>query len=212
MKIKFSRTRERGPPSALAEIFQHTCLQSRFHQISPFSSQNRVNWGFRGDSPNIFYIGFLIFFFVTQEPMQNSKTVAQTLMGETAHFGFCSPKIGFLGGLGGSSKFCFHWNSNIFVTQEPLQNFKTLEQTLLGKIAHFGFCSPKIGFFGGPGGVPKFYFHWNPNVLVNQEPLQNFKTVAQTLLGETAHFGFCPPQIGFLGGQGGSPKFFSLES
>ena len=45
---------------SLAEIFRHACLQSQFHQISPFSGQNRVNWGCRGDSPNIFFIGFLI--------------------------------------------------------------------------------------------------------------------------------------------------------
>ena len=49
------------PPSALAEIFCQACLQSRFHKISPFSSQNRLNWGYRGDPPNIFFIGFLIF-------------------------------------------------------------------------------------------------------------------------------------------------------
>ena len=30
--------------------------------------------------------------------MQNSKTVVQTLLGETAHFGFCPPKIGFFNG------------------------------------------------------------------------------------------------------------------
>ena len=44
-----SRVRARGtlcsPPSALAEIFRHACLQSQFHQIPPFSGQNRVNWG-----------------------------------------------------------------------------------------------------------------------------------------------------------------------
>ena len=30
--------------------------------------------------------------------------------------------------------------------------------------------------------------------------MQNFKNVGQTLLGETAHFGFCPPKIGFFRG------------
>ena len=50
-----------SPPSALAEIFRHACLQSRFHQISPFSGQTRVNWGCSGNSPNVFFIGFLIF-------------------------------------------------------------------------------------------------------------------------------------------------------
>ena len=33
--------------------------------------------------------------------MENSKTVAQTFMGETAHFGFCPPKIDFFEGPGG---------------------------------------------------------------------------------------------------------------
>ena len=46
--------------------------------------------------------------------------------------------------------------------------------------------------------------------------VQNFKIVAQTLLGETTDFGFCPPNIGFfrgLGGGAGVPEIlFSLES
>ena len=43
--------------------------------------------------------------------------------------------------------------------------------------------------------------------------MQNLKTVEQTLLGETAHLGFCPPKIGFFRGLGGFPEIFlSLES
>ena len=38
--------------------------------------------------------------------------------------------------------------------------------------------------------------------------MQNFKTVAQALLGETAHFGFCPPKIGLIEGVGGVPEIF----
>ena len=42
--------------------------------------------------------------------------------------------------------------------------------------------------------------------------MKNFKTVAQTLLEETAHFGFCSPKIGLFRGVGGVPEFFfSLE-
>ena len=37
--------------------------------------------------------------------------------------------------------------------------------------------------------------------------MQNFKTVPQTLLGETAHFGFCAPKIGFFREVGGVPEF-----
>ena len=36
--------------------------------------------------------------------MQNSKTVAQTLLGETAHFGLFPPKIGFFRGVGRASE------------------------------------------------------------------------------------------------------------
>ena len=43
--------------------------------------------------------------------------------------------------------------------------------------------------------------------------MYNFKTVAQALLGETAHLGFCPPKIGFFRGVGRVPEiYFSLES
>ena len=115
-----------------------------------------------------------------------------------------------------------------------MQNIKTVAQTLLGETAHFGFCPPKIVFFGGPGGSPKFYFHWNPNfvrgppsgvpeifvlpwnhiIFVSKKHMKNIKTVAQTLLEETAHFGFCSPKIGLVRGVGGVPEFFSssLES
>ena len=71
----------------------------------------------------------------------------------------------------------------------------------MGETAHFGFCTPKIGFFRGVGGVPEFFLlHWNLHIFVTLDPMQNFKTEAQTLLGETAHFGFCPPKVVFLGG------------
>ena len=50
-----------------------------------------------------------------------------------------------------------------------MQNFITVTQTLLGETAHFGFCPPKIGFFGGLGRVPQFFLlHWNPNIFVQK--------------------------------------------
>ena len=49
--------------------------------------------------------------------MQNFKTVAQTLLGETAHFGFSSPKMGVFRGVGGVPEFfLLHWNPIIFVS------------------------------------------------------------------------------------------------
>ena len=77
----------------------------------------------------------------------------------------------------------------------------------------FAIFRPKSAFLGGQGGSPKFFFHWILHIFVTQEPMQNSKTVAQTLLGETAHFGLFPPKIGFFRGVGGVPEiFFSLES
>ena len=40
--------------------------------------------------------------------------------------------------------------------------------------------------------------------------MENSKTVAQTLLGETAHFGLFPPKIGFF--RGVPEIYFLLES
>ena len=62
------------------------------------------------------------------------------------------------------------------------------------KFPHF---PVKIGLIGGLGGVPQFFLsHSNPIIIVTFESLQNFETVAQTLLGEIAHFSFFPPLRG----------------
>ena len=50
------------------------------------------------------------------------------------------------------------------------------------------------------------FFQCNPNIFVTYEPMQNFKTIAQTLLGERAHFGYC------LGGMGVQNIFSHLNS
>ena len=43
--------------------------------------------------------------------------------------------------------------------------------------------------------------------------MQKIKILRHPLLGQTAHFGFCPPKIGFFRGLGGVPGiFFPLES
>ena len=69
--------------------------------------------------------GGTLFHFFTYEPMQNLKSIAQTLLAETAHFGYCLDEIVFaVGGYGGSKYFFLHLNSKIFVTYEPMQNFK----------------------------------------------------------------------------------------
>ena len=130
-----------------------------------------------------------------QPPIDTSGNFPARVSAESIspNFGIFRSKSAFLGGQGGSPKFFFHWNLHIFVTQEPMQKIKILRHPLLGQTAHFGFCPPKIGFFRGLGGSPKIVFHWKPNIFVTQKPMQNFKTVGQTLLGETAHFGFCPP-------------------
>ena len=72
----------------------------------------------------------------------------------------------------------------------------------------FNFFSPQYLIVRGVGGggLSIFFSDWNVIFSVTQEPMQNFKTVAQTLLGETAHFGLFPPKIGFFRGLWGVPE------
>ena len=62
--------------------------------------------------------------------MQNSKTVAQTILGETAHFGFCPPRIGFFRGVGGVPKICFSLESSYF--RSPCKILKFYETPFYG--------------------------------------------------------------------------------
>ena len=70
--------------------------------------------------------------------MQNFKTAAQTLLGETADFGFCPPKIGVFRGLGGVPNFFLLLiGIHIFVNKELMQNFKTVAQYIFHWIPIF---------------------------------------------------------------------------
>ena len=73
-------------------------------------------------------------------------------------------------------------------------------------LAPMGVLAP-VSSHAGPSTPLDFFSDSNVIFSVIQEPMQNFKTVAPTLLGETAHFGFCPPKIGIFRG-GGRNLFF----
>ena len=85
------------------------------------------------------------------------------------------------------------------MTYSCVQNFKILRQI-------FNFFTPQYLIVWGVRGGLDFFSDWNVIFSVTQEPMQNFKTVAQTLLGETAHFGLFPPKIGFFRGVWGVPE------
>ena len=93
--LLYLRTRDPplSPPSALAEFFRCTFLQSRFQIFPPTTHK-------------------------TYQKFQNSTTIFEFLSHphETARFGFCPSKIGFFRGAGGvpeifppldSSYFCY---------------------------------------------------------------------------------------------------------
>ena len=65
--------------------------------------------------------------------MQNSKTVAQTLLGETAHLGFCPPKIGFFRGVGGGGVSIFFLIGILFywLVRSPCKNLKSYDKSFL---------------------------------------------------------------------------------
>ena len=80
--------------------------RSRFHQISPFSSLNRVNWGCRGDSPNIFFIGFLIFLLL-RSPWKMSKLQHKPFWGNSPFRLLSAQNRLFWGAWGGPQNFIF---------------------------------------------------------------------------------------------------------
>ena len=90
--------------------------------------------------------------------MQNSKTVAQTIPGETAHFGLFPPKIGFFRGVGGVPNFFFLWESYFLCylgAHAKMCNPMISLSGIYFKIAHF---PVKIGLIGGVGGVTEIWF------------------------------------------------------
>ena len=138
------------------------CLQSQFHQISPFSGQNRVNWGCVGGIPKYLFV-WIPNIFVTQEPIQNSQTVAQTLMGETAHFSFCSPQIGFFKGVGGGHPKIFFIGIFIFLLlRSPCKILKLQHKPFWEKQPILAVVPPKSAFLEGQAihPRPEYFFHF----------------------------------------------------
>ena len=141
--------------------------------------------------------------------MQNCKTVAQTLLGETAHFGFCPPKIGVFRGLGGVPKIFSSLESSYFCELGVHAQFQNCSTNPSGRNGQFKLLSIQNRLFGGARGGPRnFFLHWNLHIFVTYEPMQKIKILRHPLLGETANFGFCPPKICFFRGLGGVPEFF----
>ena len=65
--------------------------------------------------------------------MQNSKTVAITLLGETAHFGFCPLKIGFFrGGRWSPRNYFFIGIFILLWLRSPCKNLKSYDTPFLG--------------------------------------------------------------------------------
>ena len=131
--------------------------------------------------------------------MQNFKILRQI-------FNFFTPQYLIVRGVGGGSRLFFWLECYSIGNSGP-------HAKIWNPTTNFQFFHPPISHSaGGRGGNLNFFSDWNVIFLVTQEPMQNFKTVAQTLLGETAHFGFCPPKIGFCRGFWGSEIFSPLES
>jgi hypothetical protein len=90
---------------------------------------------FEGDSADTCVGKFLL---VSMGGRANGQACADGERGHWTTFKippFSAQKSHRAGGRGGPRIFCCCWNPNIFVTQEPMQNFKTLRQSLLGELA-----------------------------------------------------------------------------
>ncbi len=108
--------------------------------------------GASGGSQIFFSIGILIFLLLS------SKTVAQTLLGETAHFGICPPQIGFFWGPGGVPKILFSLESYFFSYLGAPPKFQNCSTNPSGRNSPFWLLSAQNRLFRGVGGVPKICF------------------------------------------------------
>ena len=70
-------------------------------------------------------------------------------------------------------------------------------------LVHEKFQNPRTTFE-----IPRFFlFDWNPNIYVNQQSIQNFRT-----LGHLLKFPHCPAKYSIVwGGKGGPPYNFRLH-
>ena len=109
----------------------NTNPSGRNGQFWLLNTQNRLFQGGRGGPQIFFFIGFVIFLLL-RSPCKISKLQHKPFWEIQPILAFVRPKSVFLGGQGGSPKCFFHWNLHIFVTQEPMQKFKILQQSLLG--------------------------------------------------------------------------------
>ena len=98
--------------------------------------------------------------------MQNFKTVAQTFLGETAHFGFFPHKIGFLGGLGVVPEIFFSFESSYFCELGSHAKFQNCSTNPSGRNSTYRLLSVQNQLFVELGEVPDFFPHWNPNIFV----------------------------------------------
>ena len=84
--------------------------------------------------------------------MENSKTVTQTLLGETAHFGFCTPKIGFF------LVFFFSLDSSYFCFLGVHAKLQNCSANPSEKNSPFWLLPAQNRLFGGARGGPQIFF------------------------------------------------------
>ena len=82
--------------------------------------------------------------------MQKIKILQHPLLGQTAHFGFCPPKIGFFRGLGEVPEIFFSLESLYFCELGPhTKKFKSYDTPFWAKRPILAFVRPKSAFLGG---------------------------------------------------------------
>ena len=142
--------------------------------------------------------------------MENSKTVAQTLLGETAQFCFCPPPIAFLGGLGGVPEISFSFESLYFCYLGVHAKFQNCSTNPSWRNGPFRLFPAQNRLFGGSRGGPRsLIFVGILLFLLLRSPCKISKLLDKPFWEKQPISAFVRPKSAFLGGSGGSPKFFS---
>ena len=134
--------------------------------------------------------------------MENFKTVAHTLPGETVHFGFCLPKIGFFSLE--SSSLCY------LGAQAKFQNCSTNPS---GRNSPFRLFSAKNRLLGGAWGGPRNFIFIGILICYYLGAPAKFQICSTNPSGRNGPFWLFPaPNWLFWRARGGPRNFFPLES
>ena len=156
-----------GPPSTLAEIFRHTCLQSGLQNVqnwlfSHFPVQIGLFRGGRGGPRNFFCIGILLFLLL-MSPCKISNSYDIPLLGFSNGSKKKRKEKFPLVPMGVLAPGSAHARPS---ARPPIDTSGNFPPPVSAEWPS-AFKTVKIGLFWGVGGAPEIFFLLEPNIFVS---------------------------------------------